>query len=368
MRLALHPDVFGQSRRSGVAGVHLRSDSVQTIGLEGEVEQTSHGFGGESPAAVLGVEHPADLGDLALTVGQPQRDVADGNRLVFHHQRQSPRFAVQVGSFHAFLDALGGVCNRPGRFQEVTGDIGAGVDAVQPVHVRQLVQPQSQSRSVGRQPRRGRDRRRLGIREPADVMHGVDRFARGRGAGAAPSFGEGRAVEDPLGHVVFDDRARSQAAQAAGPGELGGQLEGRGGQTGAAGAWVQPEPDLRGVADEVVDHQAAGELVGSGVGDGQHRQVSAVQTLPDGSVDHGRHGRRRVMRLGQMSVCLHRRVRGSLRVCGGICLAERADAGSIVAQRKQVRCQHGPKLTVHADTEAIVCTRVVVLGTLDSLC
>src|SRR5690606_5331831 len=120
---------------------------------------------------------------------------------------------------------------------------------------------------------------------------------RGEAAGRFASA-EARLFEDTLRRPVLGQSASREPDEAAAPGELDAETERGPGHALAAVIRVHPEADLDGVLFRTEEHEAPGEGVRGGVGDGENREVTAFQAVPDRPLDQCGHGRLGVLRLG----------------------------------------------------------------------
>ena len=156
MRLLDHADRSGERRRRGVAGVHLSGHSVQPVMLKREPKHLGDRFTREALPAMLGIEHPPDLRNPPLGIGEPQQHIPDRHAFVLDYQGERAS-TIDVGLHQSLRNMPGRVRRAPRFIQEIPGHVGSRVDAVQPDGILRLVRSQRQTVGDERQHNRGTD-------------------------------------------------------------------------------------------------------------------------------------------------------------------------------------------------------------------
>lgn len=86
-------------------------------------QHLGHGFPGESPSRVSGVQYPADVRDPGVRVGAPQQNVPDRDALPLDHEGEGMGATVQIG-FRFVCDGFpGGAGCVPRVFQQIAGHV-----------------------------------------------------------------------------------------------------------------------------------------------------------------------------------------------------------------------------------------------------
>jgi hypothetical protein len=173
--LAPHPDALHQPPRHLVVGEAAGRDPAQAEVLEADPDQLAHRLGGVAAAAVVGVEHPTQLGLHPLGLLGHVRlgpGVLDGEHQV------ADDLAVPLDD-----DRLG----QPVRVHELRPVLLERAQrAAQPP--RHRLQPTEPPRGLGIVAGRGPQRQPFGAHRPADAVEGTS-----RGHGVEPRASMGRA-------------------------------------------------------------------------------------------------------------------------------------------------------------------------------